>query len=539
MLGSRASRPLLLSIGLSLWLLVGQTVASHAAPAVPLPHYDLAVRLDIDAASLNVHEVFRFTNAYGVALDSLVFKTPAGAVANLMLSTVTVDGQPASWNLDTSGSVLELSLPTSLAPDATTSVELDWALEIPHQPGRLSAVDDVIGMGNWFPILAVHHGDWDRRPYTEIGDPFFSEVADYDLELDLSRPATVAFTGDLVGHDGTTWRIAARSVRDLAVAVSPDYQRLDAQIDGGPQVSVYALDPDRGQAELEAARTYVEAYASLVGPYPLATLRVAETGLQPVFAGMEYPGLVFVSERLGSRATTATLHGVVAHEVAHQWFYGLLGDDELSDPWLDEAFATYVSVEASESAPPPLSGAAGNTVSGAADGPPVDQGVFDFQDNGRYGAAVYARGAGFLGALRRSMGDAAWSTFLHALYTTYAGKVESPRAVLDLAQQAAPTTDLGPLISSYTRYARARSDWSVRIPGGPWSGQVPVDVEAAFPLTSVELWLDDRQLAHGSTAGTFAIDSSAIPAGEYVLLARVTEPAGAVYERAMRVTIDP
>src|SRR5205823_4567514 len=132
----------------------------------------------------------------------------------------------------------------------------------------LSAVDNVIGLGNWFPTLAVHHADWDRRPYTEIGDPFFTDVADYDLQLDLSRPAIVAFTGGLVRQNGTSWQVAARSVRDLAIAVSPDYQRLDGQIDGGPHVSVYALDADRAQAELEAARTYVTAYASLIGPYP-------------------------------------------------------------------------------------------------------------------------------------------------------------------------------------------------------------------------------------------------------------------------------
>jgi hypothetical protein len=304
-------------------------------------------------------------------------------------------------------------------------------------------------------------------------------------------------------------------------------------------VSVYALDLDRAQAELDAARTYVAAYAALVGPYPLASLRVAETGLQPVFAGMEYPGLVFVSTGLQSRATAATLHGVVAHEVAHQWFYGLLGDDEFSDPWLDEAFATYLAVEASESAPAPLSGAAGNTISGTADGPPVDQGVLDFQDNGRYGAAVYAHGARFLAELRRTMGDSAWINFLRALYATYADKVESPRAVLDLAQQAASPSNLGPLIGEYTRYSGVRSDWSVRMPPGPWSGQVSVDVEAAFPLTSVELWLDDRRIAIGSGAGTLSIDTAPIPAGEYVMLARVADASGVVYEHAVRVTINP
>jgi hypothetical protein len=535
---TRRLRLCLLVCTVCLALAANPAPAARAAPAVSLPHYDLAVQLDVDAASLSAREVVRFSNTYGIALDRLVFKTPAGAVASLNLSAAIVNGQSVSPTFDPSGSVLELVLNQPVGAGEMTSVELDWSIQIPRQRGRLSATDDVVSLGNWFPTLAVHHGDWDRRPYTEIGDPFFTEVADYDLQLDLSRPATVAFTGDLVRQDGASWQIAARSVRDLAVAISPDYQRLDAQAEGGPNVSVYALDPGRAQAELDAARTFVAAYAALVGPYPLTTLRVAETGLQPAFAGMEYPGLVFVSAGVAPRASPAVLHGIVAHEVAHQWFYALIGDDELADPWLDEAFATYMPVEASESTPAQLSGTSGNALAAVGSGPPIDQSIFDFQDNGRYGAAVYARGARFLAELRQTMGDAAWITFLHGLYTTYANKVETPRAVLDLAQEAAPTTDLAPLVAAYTRYA-ARSDWSVTAPLSPWSGQVAVDVEAPFALSAVELWLDDRPLATASGSGIVSIDTAPLPAGEYILLTRVTDQPGTVYERALRVTIAP
>jgi hypothetical protein len=519
-------------------LVASRAAPANAAPAVPLPHYDLAVQVDMDAASLTAREVLRFSNTFGVALDRLVFKTPAGAVASLNVFAALVDGQAVSWAVDPSGSVLDLVLNTSLAPGEATSVELDWSVQIPQQPGRLSAADDVISLGNWFPTLAVHRGDWDRRPYSAIGDPFFTEVADFDLQLDLSRPAAVAFTGDLIRQDGASWQIAARSVRDLAVAISPDYQRLDTQIAGGPDVSVYALDADRAQAELDAARTFVAAYAALVGPYPLATLRVAETGLQPAFAGMEYPGIVFVSVGIGPRASQAVLHGIVAHEVAHQWFYALIGDDELADPWLDEAFATYLPVEASESAPAQLSGVAGNVLGAAGDGPSIDQGIFDFQGNGQYASVVYGRGARFLAELRQTMGDPAWVSFLRMLYATYADKVETPRAVLDLACRAAPSTDLAPLIAQYTRDV-ARTDWSVSAPSGPWSGQVAVDVEAPFALSSVELWLDDRLLGSESSAGSVSIDASQLPAGDYVLLTRVTDVQGALYERASRFTIAP
>ena len=113
---------------------------------------------------------------------------------------------------------------------------------------------------------------------------------------------------------------------------------------------------------------------------------------------------------------------------------------QLADPWLDEAFATYLAVEASESVPPQLSGVAGNVLAPAGDGPPIDLGIFDVQGNGQYVTAVYARGARFLAELRQTIGDPAWVSFLRTLYATYAGKVETPRAVLDLPEPLGPST---------------------------------------------------------------------------------------------------
>jgi aminopeptidase N len=53
-----------------------------------------------------------------------------------------------------------------------------------------------------------------------------------------------------------------------------------------------------------------------------------------VHGGIEYPGEIY----LGSHQLDAT----PSHEVGHEWFYGLVGDDQARDPWLDESFATYV-----------------------------------------------------------------------------------------------------------------------------------------------------------------------------------------------------
>ncbi len=543
--GAQAARLLaVLVFGLALSLAAPLPPAA-AAPAVPLPHYALDVALDLDGSAMQVQQTLRFANLTGQPLPSVVLHSMAGGMGLLTIDDARVGDQQVTPQIDPSGSVIELRLPTPLGTGQVGEVRLAWTEQVPRAADRLGLAGGVMSLGNWFPTLAVFHGDWDRRPYTQVGDAFFTQAADFDVRLDLSRPATVAFTGSLVRQEQAHWEMTASTVRDFAIAVSDAYVEADDSTDAGLQISVYALSPEHAQAYLDGAKQFVQAYQELVGPYPYSTLRVAETALPASYAGMEYPGLVFLAAGLSVQDfRTSEARNVLAHELAHQWFYGILGDDELADPWLDEAFATHLAILGYEVTSPDL---ASREVSirqaPAGPGAAIDQGVFDFPSDTPYFQVVYRRGSRFLWDLRESMGDAAWKSFLHQLYATYAGKVESPRAVLDLAQRAAPGVNLNPVISAYTRfgaftYSQPRQ-WTLTMPTGPLAKQARVDVEGDFPVTGVQLWLDDWQVASGDHAGAYAFDVSVIPAGDYVLLARVTDEQGAVFERATRVTVAP
>jgi hypothetical protein len=533
------------------WLGAGLLLLASVAPAVaetpvppaasPIrPQYSLQATIDYDAATVQTTEDVRFHNLYGMPLSSVVFHSMAGFYGALQLSGASIDGQDVTPSVDASGSVIELPLSTPIPTDGDADVHLVWLLTVPRTPNRLSASNDTLSLGNWFPTLAVHHGDWDRRPFQEIGDAFYTEASDFAVQLDLSRPAVVAFTGDLVAHQDTHWQLAAENVRDFALAISPEYAELDGAVDGGPNISVYTLGADQAQAQafLDAARNFAAVYEQLIGPYPYATLRVAETGLPPQWAGMEYPELVFISTGVKPHGASS-IRSVVAHEVAHQWFYGQIGDDELQDPWLDEAFATYLPIEASESLPADQT--ANETLAAPGPGAPVDQSIEDFTSDGSYADAIYSRGGRFLAELRQTMGDADWLAFLRALYTTYHGKVETTGGVLDQAEQAAPGVNLNPLIAEYTENTGFRTPdeahWTVAAPQAAWSGQVSVTVNGAFPITAVELWLDDREVATGSGPGELSVDVTTLPSADYVLLARATDHQGNVHERAMRVHV--
>jgi aminopeptidase N len=88
---------------------------------------------------------------------------------------------------------------------------------------------------------------------------------------------------------------------------------------------------DASQVAASVARA-MRVHSARFGPFPFASLSVAV--LPDVGGGIEYPGVILLGKGQTRDATAS-------HEVAHEWFYGLVGDDQARDPWLDESFATY------------------------------------------------------------------------------------------------------------------------------------------------------------------------------------------------------
>lgn len=439
-------------------------------------------------------------------------------------------------------------LPAELPPGAATEATLDFHLELPRRPGRLSFTDRAVALGNWLPLLTVHRGEWDRRPYVDVGDAFFSAIADFDLTLSASGPAVLAHGGVELESGPTTWRVRAARARDLGLALATDYATATAAAGPVPVVA-YTLAPERAEWYAQTGAAMLQWFADRFGSYPYPRLAIAEVDLPASYAGMEYPGLVllagglpFAPDRPGSDAEY-----ILAHEIAHQWFYALVGNDQIADPWLDEALATYLPLLYFRDQDParfePLyarhvsDGLAARLA--AAGHRPVSSGIAGFASDGPYYAVVYRQGAAFLRDLHQALGEAEFFALLGEYVQTFRDKLATPRALLDLAQRHAGQ-NLSPLFAAYFGYGAFTYPeprrWTLQTPASPWSGPVQLGVAAEFPIAAVEFWLDDRRLPSGPD-GTATVDASALAPGEYLLLARIFDDQGALYERAERVRV--
>jgi aminopeptidase N len=170
---------------------------------------------------------------------------------------------------------------------------------------------------------------------------------------------------------------------------------------------------------LDYTAKQVQTLQSEVGDYPFAELDVVDA--PGAFGGIEYPGEVFI----GVVGEGDFFERATVHETGHQWFYSLVGDDQLLQPWLDEAAASYTEVlyeeknhgaKAAKDALQSFKDELGYTSQPEL---PIGLPVSGYPSENDYGIVVYAKGALFFDTLRQTMGDATFFAFLKAYYTKY------------------------------------------------------------------------------------------------------------------------
>ncbi len=517
-----------------------------SASAETRPHYDLQMSVAWSQGTVDVTQRTTFRNNTGVDLAEIVFQVVPAYFDAFSLRSARVDGLDATASLD--GTVLQITLPYPLTRDTSAEVELRYQLRVPVTGDRFGRGNGIMALGNFFPVLAVYRDGWDRHQYVDIGDAFFTEVADFDVTLSADTPLTVATSG-LEVNQGDTQRFHAENVRDFAITLSDRYQVRTRDVDG-IRIAAYATSTSRLDAYLDAATKAVEWYSVRFAPYPYPTLSIVEIyAANGTPTAMEYPGLIIVFGTLGSDGGGPGSYSeyVVAHEVGHQWFYSLVGNDEVHDPWLDEAMATYTDMLFLRDTAPQVydvywrrNGAAyQNRIAGGGDRP-VNTTVYDYPGESAYADIVYRKGALFLDRLRNLVGDEGFIELLREYVRTFSNRVAPPRAFLDMAYTRLGS-DVPPLVSQYFSYGAFADgkgyqldvQWPDHLSPG---GQAQLSYMAGFNVADAKVWLDDRLLYSGTDTSIY-LSLDGVEAGDYVLRLDLSDDQGALYQRVKRVTV--
>lgn len=421
--------------------------------------YTITVNINDLHHTLDAKEVVQATNDTGVTLHSLMFNVTPRAFNAFQLKSASVDGTTVDAKLD--NVVMELPLSTPLAPGRTATVDLSFREVVPA-PGdiRYGYNDGILALGNWFPILAVYlKNGWDRHHYDPVGDPFFTEMGNYKVTVNADPHLVIAHTGVLVSHTGSEWVFDGKNVRDFTMAMSRQYKTREAKVDGTTITAFYLpQDSSGGKAMLTYATQAFAWDTSHLGPYGYPSFQVAETAsADPTEVGQEYPNIIFVAAAYLHQPTAPGyyLTYLVAHETCHQWLYGLVGNDHVRQPWLDEGPVVQLSYLFLKDTYPTAykiqwAQLKANYQSAVKTwgNKTIDTTEADYSSNTEYYSILYRESAIFLEKLRAAMGTTTYYTFLQDYIDTYRGGNATTHEFLLLAEDVAGK-DFSSLYSQY------------------------------------------------------------------------------------------
>jgi hypothetical protein len=393
--------------------------------------------------------------------------------------------------------VLYVPLEQPLKPGQSISVDLTFYTQVPEQTtqgyGILNRAMGVVSLAGWYPLLAVYQGGWQAPPVPATGDAMWAETSLYEVALTVPAEYQVVSTGIAIGRqevgDQVTWHLVSGPAREFAVAISDRFLVAETQVED-VTIHYHSLPAQAAitspQDGLKTAASAFQTYVNYFGPYPFTELDLVEI-LVPI-DGYEFSGMVAVDYSVRTREKRDDYRYVLAHEVAHQWWYGLAGNSSVYEPWLDEALATYsatINIEEAEG----LAAADGMLAAwGKAEGthtpqdPPLNSSTLDFSSWSPYHRIAYTHGALFLDELRGELGDKSFFELLERYQTAYRYRIAQTPDFLNLAEEISGQ-DLAPLLDDWFDLAgqgRRGTDWFRRnlpeslelFPQGPTGGKI-------------------------------------------------------------------
>ncbi len=411
------------------------------------PRYAIDIRLDPKMDVLSGQATVRVVNTSADAWPYLVFRLYpmlAQYSGKMTFQSVAIGNQPMPYVNLAHNSAIRVNLPETLAPQAKTEVRLAWKLDIPawsdssNAYALLGKSQAILSLPLFYPALAVYTpgpiagaGHWWLDEGDVRGDAALNVSSLFVVTATLPSdqiPVTsgTLVTSTLVGKNMARHVWVTGPSREFLLHTSTQFSSAAAEAYGTRVTSYWLPGQDAaGKAALNYAVAALRIYSDRFGPYPYRDLRIAPAALS--YRSMEYPQAGLLGLELYTLFRN-NLESIVARSVAHQWWYQAVGSDPVNEPWLDEALAEY-SVKlyteelygktAADELQTRQWQAPFDTLKQQNGDVAINQPVRSFASSAQYETIMYAKGALFYDAARKTMGDRQFTQFLQDYLAKY------------------------------------------------------------------------------------------------------------------------
>ena len=457
---SDAKRPSTkLSLTVAACLLLATGMSSSA-----IPSYEIDLFVDWASGTFSGTTTVVAANCTAASIDGFLFRLFANnpgvyGEAYLSVTKISAEGETIDFPAQPASTTLWVPLPSPLEPEQTVSLVLEFVGKTAPSPlkadrpktgyGILTKNDDSMVLSAFYPMLSpqtVQASSLEEA--CGIGDLLWGEAADYSVTLRIDRDLAPAASGRLIASHGNgddaVHRFEAQAARDFSLVLTLDYEEIELQ-SSGQTLRAFFTPPHQAASvrAIELASDALDLYERAVGSLPFDEVDIVEVPLQRV-AGVEFSGLILVSEAYAENPYTQFYDIILSHEMAHQWFYAAVGNDPSASPWLDEAFATFLSnlflAEFRGGEAASAERARWRRSYEAAHDANQEQTIADpacsFATSSAYSAFVYDGGAWFLSQLRDTVGDEIFFEVLSTYYIDNLGRIATKEALLSSFESA-------------------------------------------------------------------------------------------------------
>jgi hypothetical protein len=397
----------------------------------------------------------RYINQEEEAIDELflhMFPTHLGG--DMKVADLLINGQTAPFEI--SNGMLRIDLEKPLDPGQAIVLSLSFTTFVPGEEttkyGVLAFKDNILALAHFYPMFAVYDDQgWHTELTADHGDETFADMSFFLVQVIAPEDQVLVTSGIEVNRESNDGQqsltYAAGPVRDFYLVASDDFEVVQEQV-GEVLLSSYAPSGllEGAQIALDVTADSLRSFSNRFGPYPYSELDIVTTPTDAL--GIEYPGIYANALRIydlagsaaGGISNAGLIESVSAHETAHQWFYNVVGNDQLNEPWLDEATAQYatwlyfIDRYGEQNAQGFYNSLEGRW--GRIEFAEIPIGLpADAYTGLEYSAIVYGRGPIFLNELAELMGQETFDQFLRDFTDTYSWQIAYGEDFMKLAEK--------------------------------------------------------------------------------------------------------
>ena len=453
----------------------------YAQDSEEITSYSINVKYNEEDKILDATEEVKFTNNYEDSLENLILHlypdsygsyetmpemlggAPDGEITeekkgDIDIKKVLIEGQEVKFTED--NQILDIKLSKPLKPKESIEFTIDFSVKIPKGMDRLGYYKDGVSITNWHPIMSIYNSEtdlWDTNPFHPIGESNYSDIANYNVTLEVPKDMEVAATGvtqsEETKGDTKVIDIKAENVRDFVFMMNKNYKVISKEVDGikincfyTPHETAENKEKD-AQIMLDTVSDSVEFFNETIGKYPYKELDIAETYLAG--GAMEYPQLLQMggygnfSENYKESEMFPFVLSAAVHEAVHQWWYVSVGSNEFEESVMDESLTVFTTAYYFEKEYGKYHGngvlmdVINNLKYMQPQRTPFSAGVDEFVDYHDYVDTIYRRGPALFEGLRKKVGEEKFLEILSTYYDKYLFKNGSIEGFLGVIEEVA------------------------------------------------------------------------------------------------------